>query len=94
MSSLTYLPTPVNFLKQVSKFLQYCMNLDVLEQYEEDVKKLLNRRFKILERKITEIEENNMMIYTKNELETMKEEIRQILYLLDLKEDVHYVKKR
>ena len=45
-------------------------------------------------RKITEIEENNMMIYTKNELETMKEEIRQILYLLDLKEDVHYVKKR
>ena len=94
LSSLTYLPTPVNFLKQVSKFLQYCMNLDVLEQYEEDVKKLLNRRFKILERKITEIEENNMMIYTKNELETMKEEIRQILYLLDLKEDVHYVKKR
>lgn len=94
LSSLTYLPTPVNFLKQVSKFLQYCMNLDVLEQYEEDVKKLLNRRFKILERKITEIEENNMMIYTRNELETMKEEIRQILYLLDLKEDVHYVKKR
>ena len=94
LSSLLYVPSYNDLRKCISEFFQYCLNQNILQQYEEDIHDLAIYRLKKLKQKYLEVLTEHVDIYSEDYILKMMEELEEMCQLLENERKVNFVKKR
>lgn len=94
LSSLLHVPSYNDLRKCISDFFQYCLNQNVLQQYEEDIHDLVIYRLKKLKQKYLEVLKECVDIYSEDYILKMIEELEEMCQLLANGQKVNFVKKR